>query len=108
MSTYSGEITDYYFSTNRFITLFIISYLIYQIYLIKNIIPKIIVVLILGWYAYLNVGDFFRADTSNSINVHRLKALKAIKNGERIEFTEGVADSYFYYYYMRKKGIKVY
>jgi 4-amino-4-deoxy-L-arabinose transferase-like glycosyltransferase len=108
MSTYSGEITDYYFSTTRFIALFIIAYFIYQIYKIRSFIPKVAVVLLLGLYAYLNVNAFLHSDKSNSVAVHREKALNAIKRGERIGFYEGVPDSYFYYYYMLKKGIKVY
>lgn len=106
-ATYRGEISDYYFSFNRFIALLIISYFFARIWMIKNIIPKIIVSLLLIYIATFNLINFFSykdtglADKTNTV-------LKKIKSGERIKFQWGVPESYLYYYYLRQKGIKVY
>ncbi len=106
-STYKGEISDYYFSVNRFVTLIIISYFFSLIFNIKNIIPKIIIILLLGFYAYFNlIGFFTRNDTT--LHDRRINVLEKINKTMRIEYTEGDPESYLYYYYMNKKGVVVY
>jgi hypothetical protein len=69
---------------------------------------KVIVVVLLGIYAYQNIGAFLNSGGDNSIGSHRQKALNAIKSGEKVPYYEGVSDSYFYFYYMRKDGVRVY
>jgi 4-amino-4-deoxy-L-arabinose transferase-like glycosyltransferase len=54
-ATYSGEITDYYFSISRFIALLIIAYFFARFWTIKNIIPKIVIILVL---LYIGVNNF--------------------------------------------------
>src|SRR5258708_591769 len=53
-ATYSGEITDYYFASNRFIALLIIAYLLYRIFAI-NIFFKIIIIGVLLLYGFFNI-----------------------------------------------------
>lgn len=108
LSTYSGELTDYYFLVSRFVSLIIISYLIYRVYALKFLPIKVVVVSLLLMYAYFNIKDFFSSDTSNSINTHREKTLESIERKEFVEYHEGVPETFLYYYYMRKDGKKVY
>lgn len=108
LSTYSGEITDYYFSANRFIALLIISYLISKIFQFRNIIIKIITISFLTCYMVINLQKFFSSTVSSNLKGNSNIVKQTIKEGKRIEFYEGNANSYLYYYYMGKKGIKVY
>ncbi len=107
LSTYSGEISDYYFSTNRFIALIIISYLLSRIFLFRNWIPKFILSCFLIYYAIFNISKYFTYK-EGGIHERSQKVLKAIEEGRDIGFHEGVPESYLYYYYMRKKGKEVY
>ena len=107
LSTYSGEISDYYFSTNRFIVVIIIAYLLAKTFLLKNWIPKIILSCFLIYYVVFNVSKFL-SYKEGGIYERSKKVFKAIKEGKEIGFQEGVSESYLYYYYMRKEGKKVY
>ncbi len=57
-ATYSGEISDYYFSINRFIALIIVSYFFARVWMIKNIIPKIAVLIVSIYVAITNVINY--------------------------------------------------
>lgn len=107
-TAYSGELSDYYFSINRFIALFIISYLIHSFWKLKIVFAKVIVVILLGAYGMYNFINFL--PYKDTVNLHEVekKAKKAIDEGRRIEFQEGVPETYLYYYYMRQKGKDVY
>ncbi len=108
LSTYSGELTDYYFSVSKFVALIIISYLIYRVFSIRLVFVKIIVVILLIAYGVLNIRDYFISDKSNSLNVHRARTLEKIEKKEFVEYQDGVPEVYLYYYYMRQNGKKVY
>lgn len=108
LSTYSGELTDYYFLASRFIALIVISYLLYRVFNIKSILIKILVIVLLLMYGVLNIRDFLNADKSNSINNHRSRVMESINKGQFVEYQEGSPETYLYYYYMRKNGKKVY
>ena len=107
LSTYSGEISDYYFVANRFIALVIIAYLLAKIFLLKNLILQIILSCFLIYYSVFNISKFFSYQ-EGGIYERSKKVFKAIKEGGEIGFQEGVPESYLYYYYMRKKGKEVY
>jgi 4-amino-4-deoxy-L-arabinose transferase-like glycosyltransferase len=107
-STYRGEISDYYFSINRFIALLISSYLIYRLISVKYIITKIIVAGLLIYYFYLNLSAIIQYKDMGGLN-YRLESVNlSIKSNQAITFQQGVPESYVYYYLMRKKGIIVY
>ena len=108
MSTYSGELSDYYFSTSRFLVIFIIAYFLYQIYSLKYKLAKFIVLVAILIYGFLNISEFFHQNTGNTLKSFREKAISAVNSNQKIEFKEGVPESYFYYYYMYKKGVKAY
>lgn len=107
LSTYSGEISDYYFATSRFIALLIIAYLLKKIFSFNNWIPKVILSCFLIYYTVFNVSNFF-SYREGGIYQRSKKVFKAIEKGKKIGFQEGVSESYLYYYYMREKGKEVY
>ncbi len=106
-STYSGEISDYYFSINRFIALLIISYFLARVWMIKNVIPKIAVLTILIYIAITNVTSFLPYKDVG-LSDREKTVLQAINQGKQIGFHQGLPESYLYYHFMRQKGIKVY
>lgn len=107
-STYKGEISDYYFSINRFIALFIISYLFVKVFLIKNLIIKLAVLGFVIYYSYLNIHNILNYRDEGSLKKRLEKVKHAAETNQRIGFQEGVPESYIYYYLMRKKGVIVY
>lgn len=108
LSTYSGELTDYYFAINKFLALMVISYLIYRIYIIPNVLVKIIVVVLIIIHIAYNINAFMLSREGNSLSSKRPTVLEKIERGEKVGFYEGVAESYLYFYYMREKGEEVY
>lgn len=106
-ATYSGEITDYYFSFNRFLALMIIAYFFARVWMIKNIIPKAVVIAVLFFIAITNVIAYLPYKDAG-LSGREKKVLNTIRNGGKIQFQQGVPESYLYYYLMRQKGIYVY
>lgn len=107
LSTYSGEISEYYFSVNRFIVLLIIAFLLTKILETKNWIPKIVLLCLLTYYAGFNLTRFFSANNIGLAEKRQI-VLQAIYEGRKIGFYEGAPESYLYYYYMKQKGKEVY
>lgn len=108
LSVYSGEISDYYYSANRFIALLIISYLVSKTFQYRNFIIKMTTIVFLILYMIFNLQKFFSSTVVDNLRVEEIFVQKAIEDGKKIGFYEGAPDSYLYYYYMRKKGIEVY
>lgn len=109
LSTYSGEISDYYYSANRFIALIIMSYLISRILQLKNILTKVTTISILIFYMASNLQSFFLSNkVIDNLRDRKTFVRKAIEKGSEIGFHEGSPDSYLYYYYMRRRGKKIY
>ncbi len=106
-ATYSGELSDYYFSMSRFIALFIISYLIYQIFSFKNPIIKVSVIAALIIIAVTNI-NYYMPYKERGLKQQLIDAKGAADNGQRIEFVQGDPASYLYYYFMKQKGKDVY
>ncbi len=104
---YSGEISDYYFSINRFIALVIVSYFFARVWQIKNIIPKIVVLTVL---VYIGVTNFisYLPYKDTGLKDREKTVMQAIDTGKRIEFQQGVPESYLYYYFMKQEGKSVY
>jgi 4-amino-4-deoxy-L-arabinose transferase-like glycosyltransferase len=102
-ATYAGEISDYYFSINRFIVLIILSYFLYKVWNINNLLPKTFVVILLIYMIINNFGAFLNYKDANYIEKTQT-VLKKIHNGEEVKFQHGVPESYIYYYLMRQKN----
>jgi len=100
-SVYSGEISNYYFSINLPIALITVSFLTWQILEMKIIPLKILVVIFWSYFAIVNIQSFFKIHPQG-LKVQKQKVLEAISRGEKIEFKQGVPESYLYYIYTRK------
>jgi len=107
-ATYSGEISDYYFSINRFIALIIVAYFFGRIWMIKNVIPKIVVIVVLLYVAMINLQTFLNYQDGGSLSAREPNVIKTINQGGQIGFTQGDPNSYLYYYFMRLRGKNVY
>lgn len=102
LSAYSGEITDYYFSTNRFIALFIMSYLLVRLFSLKKVFITILVAVFLFYYAYINLNNFFNFQRVSLLN-YKTGVKDAIKKGKIINYESENPQAYLYYIYTRKK-----
>ncbi len=102
LSTYSGEISDYYFAINRFVALLIIAYFINFVLSTNFLLGKIVIIILILVYSINGINALFvykdvgLYDRENTVR-------KAILEGKEIGFQQGVPESYIYYYLMRKK-----
>lgn len=106
-TVYSGEISDYYFRMSAPIALMIISYLIFRLFSSVNLILKIIMVFIFLYYVFSNMNQLLNY-RGTGFRQSEKYILELMKKGEAMGYKQGSAESYIYYYYMRKKGINVY
>lgn len=101
LSGYKHEITDYYFSTNRFVGLMVIAYLVYKILEVRNRIITLLVLAFACFYAYTGIDTFL--DTRKvGLQNYRVFVKDYIEKGNVIRYEEGSPFSYFYYLYTRK------
>ena len=75
--------------------------------MIKNIIPKVIVLGVLIYVAVTNIINFIPNQDGGVAKAER-EVQQRIIEGEKIKYQQGVPETYIYYYLMRKKGINVY
>ena len=107
-TTYSGEISDYYFAINRFIALIVISYLVYSVWNIRYVVAKIAVIIFLVAYSWYGFVTFLPYKDEGNLSKQEREVRPVADSGGRIEFQVGVSKSYVYYYFMRQKGIDPY
>jgi hypothetical protein len=99
-ATYKGEISNYYFFSTRPIVLAILAYLTYWIFSIKNIIPKIAIIIFWLYFSYVNIANFFAPDHGNLDEATSI-AKTAIERGQKIDAYPYTPESYLYYYYTK-------
>lgn len=97
LSTYSQEITDYYFSTNRFVGLTLLSYLISLLSERKNKLITIMLIIFGLYFIFINMQKFFVR--KRGLYNYRNIAKQYIKEGKIIPFKEGDPLSFLYFYY---------
>ncbi len=102
-STYSGEISDYYFYLTVPMIIVVLAYLTRQIFQITNAFPKVIIAIFWLYYASFTIQNFLLYQTSG-LAQNRTNVTEAIKQGRVIEFVHGNGDSYLYYVYTRIKN----
>jgi len=107
-STYKGEISDYYFSANRFIALLVISYLSSMLLFSKKLLVKVIFIIFLVYYSYLNLNSILKYKDEGGLRKRFQNVKPYVDSGRKVEFQQGVPESYIYYYLMREKGVSVY
>jgi hypothetical protein len=100
-TTYSGEISDYYFATTRCVALLVLSYFIYRIWKIEYKVAKAIVIIFLVVYCWYGFMNYLPYRDPNNLTKKEATVMQSVNNSTRIEFQVGVPESYIYYYYMK-------
>lgn len=103
LSMYSGEITIYYHSSTRFISLLVGSYLLWEIWKFKFPIFAIILIVYFIYFGYTNIKQFFSTSMVGLRN-WRVITLEEIKKGNVVPFRENYPPSYLYWYYAEYLG----
>ncbi len=105
-TTYSGEITDYYFNIQLYLAVILLAYLTYWIWETKKIILRAAIGIFWLYFAAVNIQIFFSTQPGNLIK-DRKTVLESVERGQPINFTEGDPKSYldFYYSYIRHKPL---
>ena len=105
-TTYSGEISDYYFSLQLYLAVIVFGYLTLWIWETKKIILRAAIGMFWLYFALANIQIFFNTDHGNLIE-DRMKVQQSIDRGQLINFTEGDPKSYleFYYLYTQHKPL---
>ena len=98
LSTFRGEISDYYFVSTRFPTLCIIGYCIDRIVSTRKWYLIGCVSVLFLWFTCNNISLFWRSNDKNFIKQQE-RAKEYIQSGRRMDFQEGIAESYLYFYY---------
>jgi len=96
LSTYSGELTHYYFSASRYVAILIIAYLINFLLNRGNIIVKYVVVSF--WVIYIiNSVQIFIGEHEGNYMLIKEKTGFYVDSGKVLEFKDRDADYYFYH-----------
>lgn len=105
-SVYKGEITNYYFSLTRPITLMVLAFITVWIYKRKFLPAKIGVLFFWGFFSVINITQFF-LPVHRPLSEHRKNVEGKLEAGSVIEFSPGNPESYLYYVYTRNSNAKV-
>ena len=105
-TTYSGEISDYYFNAQLYLAVFILGYLTYWIWETKYIIPRVAIGLFWLYFSIVNTKLFFNTDHGNLLE-DKIKVQQSVDSGHLINFTEGDPQSYldFFFSYTQHKPL---
>lgn len=101
LSTYSGEITNYYFSASQDVAVAVFAYLTCFLINQKRIIFKIIPVLFWGYFAVYNFLLFFKLPYGNLIDAEN-SVKESIKNEKLIPYKRNNPLNYLEFYFRRK------
>lgn len=102
-STYSGEITNYYFYVTRPIVIIIYSYISFWILSQKNLIFKICIALFWIYFLQININKFF-SESKSDYQENIKRTMDVIKKGEFKKPYENIPESYLYYYFTEIKN----
>lgn len=105
-STYKGEISDYYFSSQLYIAVIVFAYITVWLWARKHMVLRGAIVLFWAYWTVVNIQEFYKMPEGH-LTPGRVKALETIQRGQEIHFTEGDPQSYFgwYYLYIQKKPL---
>lgn len=103
-STYSGEISNYYFSLTRPIAILTLSFITWKFFQSRFVLIKYLIILFWFYYVATNVSGFFMP-AYRPLSYYRLEVEKSIKEGKKIEFSQFLPESYIYYVYKRNESI---
>lgn len=101
-TTYNGQITDYYFSVNRFIGLIVIAYLLMKLVASKKLLISAVFVIFISYYAFFNFNRFISYKRVGLKN-YRAIVKYDISIAKEVKYEFGNPYSYLYWFYTRKK-----
>lgn len=101
-SVYKGEISNYYFSLNRPIVLMVLSCILVFLFSRGHLVIKIAIILFGIYYTFLNI-QLDLEPIYRPLSYRKQEVQEKMKRGEKIEFQQGMPESYIYYVYTRKK-----
>ena len=101
-STYSGELTNYYFAITRPIAILIFSYIILRLINTKKIYVYCLLGIVGIYYIYINTIIFIDQGPQ-SLSMHKKIVKDKMAKGEKVEFVQGDPQSYLYYLYTTLK-----
>ena len=98
-TTYSGEISDYYFNCQLYLAILIFAYITVWMWDSKKLVLCGAVSLFWLYFAITNVQIFFHTPHGNLVE-DKLKVQQTINERKLIQFTEGDPQSYLEFYYL--------
>lgn len=98
LSTYSGELTNYYFSTTRPIVFIIAAFLTVEMYKRRRMVLGVVMSLYWVYFAATNIITFFR-HKDPQLPKFRTTAIEAVRDNVDVEFKEGAPVPYLHYIY---------
>lgn len=98
-ATYSGELSDYYFSSHLYIAIIVFGYLTIWIWERKHLAIRVCLCIFWMYYAIANIQGFFNMPNGN-LQRNITVVQQTIQGGRSINFTEGDPQSYLFYYYL--------
>jgi len=97
-TTYSGEISDYYFNIQLYLAVMLLAYLTFWIWETKKIILRAAIAVFWLYFTLINVQDFFDTHPGSLVK-DRVIVQQSIDKRQVIQFTEGDPQSYLHFYY---------
>ncbi len=68
----------------------------------KSLVIFLILIFILGYFAFYNIKEYLSITPSNELSIRRENVIEDIRKSKKIEFGQGDPNSYLYYIYTRK------
>lgn len=103
-SVYSGEISDYYFSSFRYIAILMSAYVL-SLMIKKSVLTSVIAIVFLIYYAAFSWNIYIYPTTGNMSSTKELVKL-TVKKKENVPFVEGSLNSYLYFMYTELTPLK--
>ena len=103
-STYSGELSDYYFSSTLYLAVIILAWLSYELWRKHNSILRGLLVCFWSYYAFFNFQNFLNTNNEQSFSKNMTRAEVVANVNQYIHFTEGDPQSYMFFYQMYKQN----
>lgn len=100
LSTYSGTISNYYFSLTRPIAIIITAYVLSYLFRLKNLVFRLLVLVFVSYFIYTNLHAFFVYKTQG-LAYFKKNAKMEVSRGIKNQFLYGAPESYLHYIYER-------
>ena len=100
LSTYSGNISNYYFSLTRPIAVTIIAYVLFYVFSLRNVVFKLLIFVFFAYFIYINLSLFLNYKTQG-LAYFRRNAKEEVDRGIKNQFLYGAPESYLHYFYER-------